>query len=445
MKDRIVIKALILGIIISFIGAGVIPNISGTVGNFSTITSLQSSVNIDKSILYVGGPGAGNYTSIQDAINDASNGDTVFVFDNSSPYYENIVVDKTINLIGENRKTTVIDGGGFGNVVDITVDLVNISGFTIQNSGGESDNGGIRIGSDFNTISDNNISSNNMDGIIFDVSNDNTISDNYINLNGDDAIVLYDSNRNIISNNIISFNDDCGIIIYYPSEDNIISSNTIRSNNEDGLYVNATNNYIYHNNFIHNLRNANDEGGNNWDNGYPSGGNYWSDYIGLDNFHGPNQDKSGSDGIGDTIYEIPCEHGTDNYPFMEQYGWFNEPPNSPTLVGPSKCNAGTEYYFRISSYDPDGEDVYFWIDWGDGDIEVWIGPYEPNEEEILYHTWDTRAPYIIKAKAKDESGAESAITEFTVEITRSRTSYNLLLLRLFERFQAMFPILRLLL
>ncbi len=445
MKDRIVKKALVLGIIILFIGAVVIPSISGTVGNFNTLTLSQSFVAIDRGILYVGGPGEGNYTSIQDAIDNASNGDTVFVFSNTTPYYENVVVDETINLIGEDRQTTFIDGGGFGNVVDITVDLVNISGFTIQNSGGDSFNGGIRIGSNDNTISDNNISSNNMDGIWLDFSSDNIISDNHINLNGDDAIVLYDSSHNIISNNIISFNDDCGIIIYHPSVGNIISGNTIRSNNEDGIYINASNNYIYHNNFIHNLQNANDEGSNKWDNGYPSGGNYWSDYIGVDNFHGPNQDKPGSDGIGDTPYEIPCEHGTDYYPFIEQYGWFNEPPDSPTIDGPTSCNTGEECYFKIFSYDPDGEDVYFWIEWGDGDIVEWIGPYEPNEEEILNHSWNTSGPYLIKAKAKDASDAESEFTEFSVEIPRIRISYNPLLLRLFERFQKVFSFLRILL
>jgi hypothetical protein len=58
--------------------------------------------------LYVGGSGPGNYTKIQDAIDDASDGDTVFVYDDSSPYYKNMVIDKKINLTGEHRETTVI-------------------------------------------------------------------------------------------------------------------------------------------------------------------------------------------------------------------------------------------------------------------------------------------------------------------------------------------------
>jgi len=86
------------------------------------------------SILYVGGSGGENYSTIQAAINDANNGDTVFVYDDSSPYVENVIVNKSINLIGENRDTTVINGSGNGNTVNISADNVNISGFTIKGS-----------------------------------------------------------------------------------------------------------------------------------------------------------------------------------------------------------------------------------------------------------------------------------------------------------------------
>ena len=84
--------------------------------------------------LYVGGIGPGNYTKIQDAINDAVDGDTVFVYDDSSPYYENVLVNKSIYLIGENKDTTVINGGGTVEVIFVSSDWVTISGFTVQNS-----------------------------------------------------------------------------------------------------------------------------------------------------------------------------------------------------------------------------------------------------------------------------------------------------------------------
>ena len=81
--------------------------------------------------LYIGGSGPGNYSTIQDAIDMASVGDTVFVY--SGLYYENLIVNKTIDLIGINKETSIIDGNGSGDVVKITSDFVNIKGFTIQN------------------------------------------------------------------------------------------------------------------------------------------------------------------------------------------------------------------------------------------------------------------------------------------------------------------------
>ncbi|HDN95751.1 MAG TPA: hypothetical protein ENG71_01620, partial [Thermoplasmatales archaeon] len=84
--------------------------------------------------LHVGGDGPNNYTSIQSAINDAKDGDTVFVYDDSSPYYENIVIDKSINLIGENKDTTVIEGKN-DNVIHIKANDADIAGFTIQSNG----------------------------------------------------------------------------------------------------------------------------------------------------------------------------------------------------------------------------------------------------------------------------------------------------------------------
>jgi parallel beta-helix repeat protein len=86
--------------------------------------------------LYVGGSGPGNYTRIQDAINDSSDDDTVFVYDDSSPYYENIFIKKEIRLIGENRTTTIITGNGSeqGTIVLLTANYSSIQNFTFKDS-----------------------------------------------------------------------------------------------------------------------------------------------------------------------------------------------------------------------------------------------------------------------------------------------------------------------
>jgi len=122
-------KGLAVAVILLFIGMCVVPSTA-----VQELREKPFSINFDGNTLYVGGSGPNNYTTIQSAINDAVDGDTVFVYDDSSPYYENIVIDKSINLIGENKEKTIIDGGGSGNVVYISADKVNISRFTIENS-----------------------------------------------------------------------------------------------------------------------------------------------------------------------------------------------------------------------------------------------------------------------------------------------------------------------
>jgi hypothetical protein len=79
-------------------------------------------------------------------------------------------------------------------------------------------------------------------------------------------------------------------------------------------------NSVYHNNFVDNVYQGYDYRVNQWDDGYPSGGNYWGDYTGIDEKSGPNQNQPGSDGIGDTPYIIPGGTNSDQYPLMSPWG-----------------------------------------------------------------------------------------------------------------------------
>ena len=198
--------------------------------------------------LYVGGSGPGNYSTIQSAIDDASTGDTVFVYDDSSPYYENVVVDKSIQLVGENRESTVIDGSGSRDVVDIENDWVEIKGFTIRNSGSNhsSRDAGVKVRSNNTDISNNIIISNNRYGIFLDSSShDTTIFDNNISSNYNYGISIYYSSYNTISYNVINSNNHDGIWLDF-SHNNTISNNIITSNNLDGICLRSCN----HNNII---------------------------------------------------------------------------------------------------------------------------------------------------------------------------------------------------
>ena len=210
-------KGIAIAIIILFIGASAVSGIN---------IQIEETRSSRGDTLYVGGSGPGNYTKIQDAIDNASDGDTVFVYDDSSPYYENLSIKKTINLIGENKDSTIIGGGGNYKVVEISADWVNISGFTIENS--EEDGNGIWVYSSYCGIIGNNIINNSI------------------------AILLLSNGNIIISNNEISMNSWIGIALQ-SSNNNIITKNVFTNNEYDGIYaVNSYNNAITENIFSFN-------------------------------------------------------------------------------------------------------------------------------------------------------------------------------------------------
>ena len=155
---------LCVGITILFLGTCITPSVA-------IDTPKESSIPISNgNILYVGGTGPNNYTKIQDAINDSSDGDTVFVYAYSSPYYEHVLVVKSINLIGEDKNTTVIDGEGRGTVIRNYADFVKISDFKIIKGIGNKSFCGI-FNSGRNTIITGNIFSSNYYGVNFKSEN----------------------------------------------------------------------------------------------------------------------------------------------------------------------------------------------------------------------------------------------------------------------------------
>jgi len=215
----------------------------------------------------------------------------------------------------------------------------------------------------------------------------------------------------------------------------MITGNNI-SNNDDGihLYSSSDNNIFYHNNFLDNNQNAYDECDNIWDNGYPSGGNFWDDYMGND---------TDGDGIGDTPYPIPSGDSEDRYPLMEP--WTNEPPSSPIIDGPLSGNVGDFYDYDFTATDPDGDDVKYYIDWGDGDTE-WTSLAVSGTPVIVSHTWAEEDTYTITAKAQDEYGLESDWGTLEVEMpVNQQVDMHPLLQMILERFPNAFPILRYLL
>jgi len=270
-----------------------------------------------------------DFDSIQEAINNASSGDTIFV--HIGTYYEHVVINKTITLVGEDNNFTIIDGNENDNVIYIRANNVTIKSFTVRKSGMypytgifiDHSTGNVIINnkiiynfegisllySSSNVVCGNTISSNN-DGIYLYSSSNNVVSGNTIFSSNYDGIYLYSSSNNVVSGNVILHNNFAGMSLYYSSS-NVVCGNTISSNYHGiNLALLSSNNTIYHNNF-NNTGQAWSESTNVWN--YGDEGNYWSDYA--------KQDLN-KDGIGDAPYAIDVVN-KDNYPLMGMFSEFS--------------------------------------------------------------------------------------------------------------------------
>ncbi len=142
--------------------------------------------------------------------------------------------------------------------------------------------------------------------------------------------------------------------------------------------------------------------GNNYDNCY-----CW--YFGIDD---PYEDGGAwySINYGATwdIREYPPWEWYDNDFCFETYGLDQWYPDIPEIDGPPEGTAGIEYDYTFVTTDPEGDNVFYWIVWGDGSPAIeWIGPYNSGEEVTLNHTFEEQGTYMISAKAKDVNEAES--------------------------------------
>jgi len=338
-----------------------------------------------------GGTWSYPFKTIQKGVDEVQASGTVNV--SAGTYNENVVVNRTLNLTGAGREVTTIDGGGVGDVVYVTANRVNVTGFNITNSGsGNWDAGvhlylaencsiadvicfdnniGVRLtAADWTMVTNSTIHSNARDGIrVFESRNNrveyndirynlaygihlfsfdtfeapkytlikyNTVDNNsngimmsdesdYTQIHKNDisgntvGIDMYVSKGNTITNNTIRFGS-VGIKIRFGySINNIVRNNTIQNNAEIGMNITgADNNLIYHNNFLNNTIQANDDGTNTWNLAYPTGGNYWSDWTAPD----VNGDK-----FVDDPYVIPGAGGDqDDWPHTTADGWLKAHP-----------------------------------------------------------------------------------------------------------------------
>lgn len=362
-------------------------------------------------ILYVGGSGSGNYTLIQDAINDAREGDTIFIY--PGIYQESIVVDKTLNILGADKENTIIDGKGIGNVMALESDYIRMQNLTIGNSSRDSmdNSSGIKIDGAFITITnciirncylglyiktkDNTIEycdiEDNSAGIYFRNTDENIIRNcSIINNNPFYGISLQHSNKNRIFSCTIEGHESLGVSIAGASNNEIYHN--IFQNNQYGIRISRTaenisyGNKLYENDFIDSpvIDNCN----NSWDNGIH--GNYWW------NYHGEDLDN---DSIGDTPYDIPGGLNKDKYPLMTTFNIRtpeNHPPVADFTFTPHNPKIYETIHFRDASTDQDGNITSWYWDFGDGNSS-----YKQNPT----HIYTSNGSFHVSLKVTDDQGA----------------------------------------
>jgi parallel beta-helix repeat protein len=231
--------------------------------------------------------------SISAALSSASEGDTILL--TSGTYSQSqIVVNKTVTITGQDPEGTVVDGGGTAPFIfKINADNVVIENLTVENAS-----------SSFATLAP----------AVYLYNTTGVQVDNLIIKEAYFGLQLTASNFSRIMYCNISESADSGVYLRGGSSNNTFSGNTIE-NNSNGMIISDPTcqfNMVYGNNFIGNSQQLQFFGTNYFDDGYPAGGNYWSDAVGTDLKSGPDQNEVGGDGILDQGY--PGSSPWDRYP-----------------------------------------------------------------------------------------------------------------------------------
>jgi parallel beta-helix repeat protein len=262
---------------------------------------------------------------------------------NNNLVSENLLTNDTVGILVESSSGT------------------NVSGNTVTN-----DHTGIQIeDSSYSTVSSNNVANNTDRGILLLSSSNtavfgNTLTGNYYGVDLESSSGSTVSGNRFVHNSLgLTFSHSNGNTAFEnnitesyialglnSSSGNTVFGNTITNNNRGVFIQSSSNTVFYHNNFVNIVQVVEEDSRGAWDRSYPSGGNHWSDYTGVDVKSGPNQDKSGSDGIGDTPYIID-NNNTDHYPLMMPWTPYNHDVAVNSVV-PAKTVIGVGFGCNVT-------------------------------------------------------------------------------------------------
>jgi len=349
-------------------------------------------IEAESTMWVVDDDGLGHFRVIQDAVNAAQQGDTVFVC--NGIYYEHVVISKSISLVGENRSVTVIDGNNVGTVVNVTADNVIMKGFTVRNG-----RSGIVVSDSYNcSIEDNFVEDNSYQGIFVNESWNCNVSGNHaVGTKSGYGINVYASKNVLVEKNGATGNYFDGIGLVH-SNDSVVRGNTVNNNILYGILIqDSYGNIAYHNNFFNNgIQVSSNTPVNDWD--YGDEGNYWGDYGGVDD---------DGDGIGDESYIVDKEtQQQDNYPLIRPYvneiylTIDTEPPVASFTYFLEEVFVNETVSFNASSsYDSVGKHVIVRYDWGFGD-----GTVKNTTNPVTNHTYFSPGNYTVVLTVVDVAG-----------------------------------------